>query len=219
MKPIGLLFNGVWSHYVFATAPKYRELYDLVYIHDLDFDRIRDFTALVIPFQSNQKAIAEHRETIYRFLAAGGKVFVEGDSTPEWLDALWEDRPVNNWWWVVDPNSPPISETDYDHPIFQGLIPRHACWHTHGVYTRVPDGARIVQTNDKGEVISWETNRYGGTLFATTLDGIVEHGVQQIRHLDNFCDNLTEWLAGVRPDSGKLTIDAEAFGVSEIALG
>jgi len=216
MKPIGLLFNGVWSHYVFATAPKYRDLYDLIYVHDLDFERIRELSALAIPFQSNHRAIAERKDAIYRFLAGGGKVFVEGDSSPDWLDAQWEDRPVNNWWWVTDPNSPPISETDYEHPIFRGLIPRHACWHTHGVYTRIPENARIVQTNDKGEVISWETTRYGGTLFATTLDGIVEHGVQQIRHLDNFCDNLTEWLSGIRPDPGRLTIDEAAFGVSEI---
>jgi hypothetical protein len=33
------------------------------------------------------------------------KIVVEGDSSANWLDATWEDRPVNNYWWVDDPNN------------------------------------------------------------------------------------------------------------------
>ena len=90
---------------------------------------------------------------------------------------------------------------------------RHACWHTHGVYTRIPEHARIVQTNGRGEVISWETNHYGGTLFVTTLDPIVEHGIQQITHLDHYVDKLTEWLCGVKPE-GRFEMQAAHYGVA-----
>ncbi|MBS1913596.1 MAG: hypothetical protein JST22_16535 [Bacteroidetes bacterium] len=212
MKKIGLVFNGVWSQYAFATAPKYRDFYDLLYIHELSLQRAAGYAALAIPFQTNHDVLALHRDVIYDFLGQGGIVYVEGDSSPAWIDAVWEDRPVNNYWWVTDPDRPPVAHTNHDHPVFAGLAPRHACWHTHGVYTRVPDGAEILQTNTHGEIITWQMRRYGGVLFATTLDGIVEHGVQQITHLDNFCDNLTAWLCGVRPSPERMTIAPEAYG-------
>ena len=212
MAKIGLIFNGVWSHYALATAPKYRDLYRLLYIHDLTAEAVRDLDALAIPFQSNQAVLTEKKALIYDFLAAGKKVFLEGDSSTAWLDAQWEDRPVNNYWWVTDPTRPPVSATDYGHPVYQGLTPRQACWHTHGVYTRVPATAEIIQTNAEGDVITWQTHEYGGTLLATTLDPLVEHGVQQITHLDNYVDRLTEWLSGVRPAPGRLTIDAATYG-------
>ncbi len=113
MNNVALLFNGVWSHYVFATAPKYRDIYQLVYVHDLTDARLATMRALVIPFQSNQDDIAERKGVIYRFLAAGNTVFVEGDSRPDWLDAQWEDRPVNNYWWVERPNNPPVADHQY----------------------------------------------------------------------------------------------------------
>ena len=153
---------------------------------------------------------------IYNFLKQGKTVFVEGDSTADWLDARWEDRPVNNYWWVENPNNPPVSVTNYDHPIYQGLTPRQACWHTHGVYTRIPEPAEVIQTNAASEVISWQTDQYGGTLFATTLDPIVEHGVQQISHLDNYVDRLTEWLSGVKPAPGQMTIDRAVYGAGAL---
>ncbi len=209
---IGLIFNGVWSHYTFAKAPKYRNLYRLIYIHDLDEQSLDGLEALVIPFQSNHKVLAARQGLVYQFLKAGKKVFLEGDSTADWLDAQWEDRPVNNFWWVKEPDKPPVSVTDYSHPIYQGLSQRHACWHTHGVYSRVPEHATVVQTNAEGEVISWETRHYGGPLFATTLDPIVEHGVQQITHLDNYVDRLTEWLCGVKP-VGPFEVLAEDYGI------
>jgi hypothetical protein len=80
------------------------------------------------------------------------------------------------------------------------------------VYTRVPASADIIQANVAGEVITWQTHEYGGTLLATTLDPIVEHGVQQITHLDNYVDRLTQWLCGVRPAPARMTIDAAAYG-------
>jgi hypothetical protein len=43
-------------------------------------------------------------------------------------------------------------------------------------------------------------------LLVTTLDPLVEHGVQQIRHLDNYVDNLVSWLCDVRP-TGRVEID------------
>ena len=125
-KKIGLIFNGVWSHYTYAKATKYRELYELLYVHDLSSEKLAAVDALAIPFQSNHKAIALHKDLIYDFLAKGKKVFVEGDSSATWLDASWEDRPVNNYWWVKDPNNPPVSETNYEHPVYQGLSPRQA---------------------------------------------------------------------------------------------
>lgn len=213
-QPIGLIFNGVWSHYTFAKAPKYRDLYKLIYLHDLYENHLVGLKALVIPFQSNHKALSKKRDLLYNFLKQGGKIFVEGDSSTEWLDAQWEDRPVNNYWWVKDPNNPPVSATNYEHPIYQGLTPRHACWHTHGAYTRIPEHATVIQTNTEGEIISWETQAYGGTLFATTLDPIVEHGIQQITHLDNYVDKLTEWLCGLKPE-GKFEVVREDYGVVE----
>ncbi|WP_338876703.1 hypothetical protein WBJ53_13705 [Spirosoma sp. SC4-14] len=218
MQTIGLIFNGVWSHYAMATAPKYRDIYKLIYVYDLTSNAVAGLDALVIPFQSNQQELASRQEVIYSFLNQGKKVFVEGDSTADWLDAQWEDRPVNNYWWVETPNNPPVSATNYHHPIYRGLTPRQACWHTHGVYTRIPPQAEIIQANPEGDVISWETSQYGGTLFATTLDPIVEHGVQQISHLDNYVDKLTEWLSGIKPTPGKMTIDKAMYGEGAVAF-
>lgn len=211
-KKIGLVFNGVWSHYTFAKATKYRALYELLYVYDLTKEKLDAVEALAIPFQSNHKAITLHKDLIYDFLAKGKKVFVEGDSSASWLDAAWEDRPVNNYWWVKDPTNPPVSETNYEHPVYQGLSPRHAFWHYHGVYTNVPEHATVIQKNVDGDIITWETTHYGGVLLASTLDPIVEHGVQQITHLDHYCDRLTEWLIGIKPE-GKFEILESDYGI------
>ncbi len=212
---VGLIFNGVWSQYALATAPKYQSIYELIYVHDLSDVDLDRYAALVIPFQSHQTALAEHRDTLYAFLASERKIAVFGDSTPGWIDAEWANRPVNNYWWVTTPDQPPIAETDYEHPVFQGLQPRHACWHTHGCYVRIPDQAEVLQRNGDGEVITWQTHQYGGTLFVSTLDPIVEHGIQQIRHLDHFVDNLTAWLCGRRP-VGRFTIPSENYGIKDL---
>ena len=164
---IGLIFNGVWSHYTFAKATKYRSLYELLYVHDLGEQDLDRFDALVIPFQSHHGAIARHRDRIYNFLRSGKKIFIEGDSSANWLDATWEDRPVNNYWWVKHPDRPPVSETDFRHPIYRNLSARHAFWHFHGVYTKVPEHATILQRSVDGEVVTWETTAYGGVLLAS----------------------------------------------------
>lgn len=210
---IGLIFNGVWSQYAMASAPKYRDIYELIYVHDLSESDLSGYDAIVIPFQSHQAALNQHKAKLYDFLALGRRVVVFGDSTPQWLDAVWEDRPVNNYWWVEHPDHPPISETDHSHPLFAGLKPRHACWHIHGVYTSIPENSRVLQRNANGEIVTWETEAYGGCLIASTLDPIVEHGIQQIRHLDNFVDNMTEWLCGIRP-AGAFETPAELYGAS-----
>jgi hypothetical protein len=98
--------------------------------------------------------------------------------------------------------------------VFLGLSARHSCWHVHGIYSRIPEDAQVLQTNSEGEIITWQTSRYGGTLFVSTLDPIVEHGIQQIRHLDHFVDNLTTWLCGVRPE-GRFEVLEEQFGITE----
>jgi len=72
--------------------------------------------ALVIPFQSDQAAIATKKDLLYDFLGAGKRIAVFGDSTPDWIDAQWEDRPVNKYWRVETPDQPPISHTNYSHP-------------------------------------------------------------------------------------------------------
>ena len=212
-KKIGLIFNGVWSHYTFAHAPKYKNIFELVYVYDITPEFINQFEAIVIPFQSNQKELAKHKEILYDFLKSGKKIFIEGDCTNDWLDAKWEDRPVNNYWWVTNPDQPPVAETNYEHPVYRGLKPRHACWHTHGVYTKIPEGAEIIQKNGAGEIITWQTNTYGGTLLATTLDPIVEHGIQQITHLDNYTDQLVFWLCGEKP-VGKFEFIESDFGIT-----
>lgn len=213
MKKIGLLFNGVWSHYTFATAPKYSEVIKLIYIHDLSDEALEGLEGLLIPFQSNQEVIVENKQVIYDFLAKGKKVFVEGDSTLDWIDAEWVDRPTNNYWWVENPNNPPISDTDFSHPVYQGLTPRHSCWHTHGSYISTPKNARVIQTKPDGEIITWETDEYGGTLMATTLDPIVEIGVQQITHLDNYVDKLIKWMCG-ETVSGTFEVPKENYGIA-----
>ncbi|MEP7251151.1 MAG: hypothetical protein ABI683_02190 [Ginsengibacter sp.] len=210
MPKIGLIFNGVWSQYTFAKAPKYKDIFELLYVYDLSKEKLDGMDALCIPFQSNQQALALNKELLYDFLRQGKKIFIEGDSSADWLDARWENRPINNYWWVTNPENPPVSQTDYTHPVYNGLKPRHACWHTHGAYTRIPDHASVIQRNGNGEAITWETKHYGGTLMATTLDPIVEHGIQQITHLDNYVDKLVDYLVGVKPQ-GKFKFDMASF--------
>lgn len=184
----------------------------MIYVHDLPRADLAVLDALVIPFQSHQEALEANRATFYQFLSSGKKIAVFGNSTPAWLDAEWQDRPVDNYWWIADPAKPPVTETNYDHPVFCGLKPRHACWHTHGAYVRLSDHAEVIQRNAAGETITWQTREYGGVLFVSTLDPIVEQGVQQIRHLDNFVDRLTEWLCGIRP-TGSFEIPKAAYGI------
>ncbi len=70
---IGLLFNGVWSQYALAAAPKYKSIYKLLYVHELSTPALAGLDALVIPFQSHQAAIADRQDLLYQFLAARKK--------------------------------------------------------------------------------------------------------------------------------------------------
>lgn len=215
--PIAMLFNGVWSQYVLATAPKYRAFFDLIPTHELDAGRLQGHLALLIPFQSNQAVLGDRRNVVSGFLAQGGHVAVFGDAS-DWIDGHWEERPVDNSWWTRRPAEPPIAWTDFSHPLFAGLTPRQAGWHHHGVYTDIPAAARILQRSRQDEIVCWETRAHGGTLLAATSDPIVEHGVQQIGHLDHFVDQLVFWLCGERPDSGPLRFAADQFGVASTAM-
>jgi hypothetical protein len=51
-----------------------------------------------------------------------------------------------------------------------------------------------------------------GSLLVSTKDPIVEHGVQQTRHLDNYNDGLTQWLCRQRP-SGPFTVERRWYAV------
>jgi len=218
LAPIAMLFNGVWSQYAVATAPKYRGFFDLIHTHDFSAERLEGHQALLIPFQSNHQALAEQRGVILAFLARGHRVAVFGDAS-DWIGGQWEDRPVDNTWWARQPVEPPISWIEFSHPLFAGLTERHAGWHHHGVYSRIPGGARILQRSREGEVVCWETSAHGGTLLAATSDPIIEHGVQQIRHLDHFVDQLVFWLCGLRPAPTPLTFAADQFGQAPTAAG
>jgi len=209
--PIAMLFNGVWSQYVVATAPKYRDFFDLLYTGQLSAAQLAPYRALLIPFQSDHAAIAAHRDAIMDFLATGRRVAVFGDAG-DWIGGQWEDRPLDNYWWARDPLQPPVNDTDFSHPLFVGLTPRQAGWHHHGVYTRIPAGARILQRSRSGEIVCWESSTNGGQLLAATSDPIVEHGVQQIRHLDHFVDQLVWWLCGRRPDPLPMEFERAMFG-------
>lgn len=209
-KPLAMLFNGVWSQYVVATAPKYRDWIDLVYLYDFAAIDLSRYRGLIIPFQMDHQRLAEQQHKLYDYLAQGGQVVVFGDAGV-WLDAQWQDRPVNNYWWKDNPDKPPVTDTDFSHPLFAGLTPRQTGWHNHGVYTRVPASAEVLQRSDQGEIVCWQTTEYGGVLLAATQDPIVEHGVQQIAHLDHFVDRLLYWLSGELPAAEKLTLDPQVW--------
>jgi hypothetical protein len=68
---------------------------------------------------------------------------------------------------------------------------------------------QLIQRKDDTDIITWETTQYGGHLLVT-LDSIVEHGIQQITHLDNYVDKLIFWLTGENV-SGTFQIPAENY--------
>jgi len=209
---IGLVFNGVWSHWAFATAPKYRPCYRLLYVHELDWAAISTLDALVIPFQSDLNVLLTLQPLFERFLDGGKKIAMFGDSGASWPGARWEHRPVDNAWWRKDPTRPPITATDRTHPLYGQLADRHCGWHCHGAFTSLPSAARVIQHNAAGEAITWEVQRGPGTLLVSTKDPIVEHGVQQIRHLDHYNDALTQWLCNTRP-AGPFTVERRWYAV------
>jgi len=72
----------------------------------------------------------------------------------------------------------------------------------------------IRAVNKNGCTISLANFLPRGSGREPTVDPIVEHGIQQIRHLDNYVDKLTAWLCGAAPE-GRFTIDPAAYGVEE----
>jgi hypothetical protein len=92
------------------------------------------------------------------------------------------------------------------------LAARHCGWHRHGAFTSLPAGASTIQRNARGESITWQLDYGTGQLLVSTKDPIVEHGVQQIRHLDSFNDALTQWLCQQRP-SGPFTVERRWYAV------
>lgn len=210
-RPVALLFNGVWSHYAVATAPKYRELVELVYVHDLARIELDAFQGLLVPFQNDHQALAAARDRLYAFLARGRRIAVFGDSA-HWLEAEWASRPLDNHWWKTAPGNPPVVDTDFSHPLFATLTPRQAGFHHHGVYLGMPPAAEVLQRSRAGEVVTWRTREYGGELLASTMDPIVEHGVHQIRHLDALVDRLVWWLGGSWPAARPFALEQTAYG-------
>lgn len=196
---IGLLFNGVWSHWAFARSQKYRPHYRLLYVQDLEESDLAGLEALVVPFQMSVPAMTRIAPWLEAFCRRGGRLVVFGDAELPWLGCKWVDRPVDNYWWKTNPDHPPVRDTDHRHPLYSQLQPRHAGWHHHGAFRSIPSGARVIQRNREKEPITWQHAVGDGFVFASTKDPIVEHAVQQIRHLDRYCDALTEWLTGVRP--------------------
>lgn len=73
-----------------------------------------------------------------------------------------------------------------------------------------------MQRNAAGEAIPWQLQQGAGTLLVSTKDPIVEHGVQQIRHLDHYNDTLTHWLCKERP-AGPFTIERRWYAVRNSA--
>lgn len=210
-RPIALVFNGVWSQYAVATAPKYRDLIDLVYVHDLPRVDLSAYRGVIVPFQSDHTALAAEQARLYAYLSGGGRLAVFGDSA-HWLDAEWVTRPLDNHWWKTEPTSPPVAHTRFDHPLFATLTPRQAGFHHHGVYLRIPPGAEVLQRSRDGDVVTWQTESYGGVLLASTMDPIVEHGVHQIGHLDALVDRLLWWLGEVWPPATGFSVDISAYG-------
>ncbi|CAM2009107.1 hypothetical protein [Acanthopleuribacter pedis] len=193
-KPIGLVFNGVWSQHLFAEASEFKKAYELVYIHDLADIDLSGYQAVVVPFQSNGAAMHAHREQFLTYLAKGGFLALFGDHADGFLpDTQWEERHVDNTWWKNRPDQPPITWTDESHPLYGELAPRHRGWHHHGVYTQIPPGARVVQKSRADEIVTWQTDQFGGLVFASTKDPIVEHGIRQIRHLHHYVQAFTNW--------------------------
>jgi len=43
---IALIFNGVWSQYTFAKSPKYKEMFELIYVYDVNEEILENFVAL-----------------------------------------------------------------------------------------------------------------------------------------------------------------------------
>ena len=111
-------------------------------------------------------------------------------------------RVWSNWAFATAAEYPPISRST------DQLAQRHC----HGAFTALPLGAYVIQRNAAGEPITWEMAYGRSTRLVPTKDPIVEHGVQQIRHLDHYNDGLTHRLCNARP-TGPFTLERHWYAV------
>ena len=201
MKTIAGLYNGVWSQHLVFTSEKYGPFFDLLYVADFAKADLHRHAGLYIPFQSNLDFLARHRDKVEGYIQEGGTVVLEGHGDRRLFpDTRWEHAPVDQDWWMTDKANFPCTIERPDHPVFRSLSLFDANWHHHGYYAQIPATATVLQRGRTGEIVTWSDEQRGkGRLFATTLDCIVEMGVNQITHLDPFLDALTLWITGVRP--------------------
>lgn len=212
MKKIAALYNGVWSQHLVFTSEKYAPFFEEIYIGDFPNAELSGYAALYIPFQTNFDALAEHREKVEAYLNAGGTVIVEGHGDERVFPyAKWEYAPIDQDWWLTDKTNYPATIENPAHPVFKNLSMLDANWHHHGIYTVIPDTAEVLQRGRKGEIVTWvDEKKFTGKIFATTQDCVVEMGVNQITHLDNFLDSLVYWVTGEMPQ-GKYAPPAQSL--------
>lgn len=199
---IGVILTGSRPARGFAAAAA--DQLEPIPLADFTLARVRHLRALVIPFGTNHSRLWDHRSHLFEFLRHGGRVFLQADAPVPWLsDAVWEDRPGRNYWWVAQPELVTSPHVDSSHAAFLGMRSPHECWHAHGAYTKLPGGAHLVQQNPHGETLTWQTAQYGGLLLVTTLDPLpdMEPGIQRLSPFDRYRDQLTNWLLDRQPQA------------------
>ena len=199
---MGVVLTGLTPVAGFAAAAVRQGLADPIALVDFTLERVRQYRALVVPFRSHHSRLWDHRAVLFEFLRMGGRVFLQADAPIPWLsDAVWEDRPGRNYWWVTKPEMASGTPMDPSHAAYMGMRSPHECWHARGAYTKLPRGAHIIQQNPSGETLTWQTAQYGGLLLVTTLNPLpdAEPGIQRVTAFDHYCDQLAGWLLDRRP--------------------
>ncbi|NJK89163.1 MAG: hypothetical protein HC923_06990 [Myxococcales bacterium] len=192
------------------ASAKYRDALRVLYVHDLETEPLDRLRAVVVPFQTHHGQMRRCLPRLLHFAERGGTVVVFGDGWLDDLGATWEPRPLDNSWWKRNPEDPPV-RTVRAHALLQTIERRSASFHHHGVYVTTPVNAETVQVSRAGEVVSWDLRLGNGRIFASTQDPIVEHGVQQIRHLDGYVSALVSWLSGDAPTGSFELPDSHAL--------
>ena len=186
----------------FAAAAARQGLLEPVALADLTLDRVRRYRALIVPFGAHHSRLSDRRAVLFEFLRMGGRVLLQADAPVPWLsDAVWEDRPGRNYWWMTHEQRAAAPRVDSSHPAYLGMRAPHECWHSRGAYTHLPVGAHIIQRHPHGDVLTWQTAQFGGLLLVTTLDPLpdAEPGIQRLSPFDHYCDQLAGWLLNRRP--------------------
>lgn len=207
---IGVLLTGsIPAASYAADATSQGLLTPLALPADFTLPRLRQLRALVIPFGTRQSRVWDFRAPLFEFMRFGGRVLVQADGPIPWLpNAIWENRPNRNHWWVLHPDMVASPDIDSGHPAFLAMRGPHALWHARGAFTQVPEGARVVQRNPSGEVLTWETRQYGGAMLVSTLDLLpeAESGIQRISPVDRYREQLTNWLLDRTPETRRRPI-------------